>query len=162
MESLIQQIIDWPEIVQGALGSCLFLISFSLLKYLFSLLVAISGKYNNRFQRELLTNERMRLYYDLNEKDNNAYIHSILFSLYRGIHSIVKACIFLVMGLIFSDIIYIFSIAAYVITLFYLFRALDAVLTRTETRSRKELEERWKYVTEKLSELQGNSDPHKP
>ena len=116
----IDEIIKWPIIVQGALGSGLFW----LLLEIGQRLITIISKAIGSISRD----KNIAMWFSLNARVSDKFetqIRSRQIAIYGAVHYLIKAFIFIVFGLVTSNIIAVFSIVGYVGALYFLFRALS-------------------------------------
>lgn len=126
MDSLINTIKDWPVIVQGALGSGLFWLILLAGNKLQS---ALSEKYSalsTKSRINWLRNEKCKhgavLSKDLSEKN---FWTTVL--IYRASRHVIRALMWLSMGLIFQSFFMLIGIVGFIGAFHYLFKAYDVV-----------------------------------
>lgn len=134
MEEIILKVTEWPVIIQGALGSGLF---WLLLLLGTKITDFITDKIGNFTKQASIDNKRAEVIrYRALESDDPALASLGVISLIYGtFHFVVKALIMVIFGLIFQPIIYIFGIVAYVVALYFLFRAYHTVKDMDDTDS---------------------------
>ncbi|MFW1535905.1 hypothetical protein ACEV8P_23010 [Vibrio parahaemolyticus] len=118
--SIIETILQWPVIVQGALGSALFALTFWLCQLVMKRLISSSKKFTSDLVGDLKARDSMI------EKAESweDKIHVLGGLVYVGFHYLIKALIFLVLGHLIGSFIPVFGYVGTVIGMFYLFRAL--------------------------------------
>ncbi|MFT7683977.1 MAG: hypothetical protein ACI935_003500 [Moritella dasanensis] len=118
-----QQIVDLPVIVQGALGSALFGLTFEFLKRLINLVVEQLAKVNSTTRNELQV-------YDAMYHGRCSGTHGISMdvkSVFMALRRLLYAMIYVCFGLIASQWLGTVASLAYMIALFHLFVALRAM-----------------------------------
>jgi hypothetical protein len=125
MSELVRTIQDWPVIIQGALGSALFALLMYVGEKLFSAVPAIFSKLSHKRRRSHLINQVLRLR-AIASKDpiQKAYFPSMLW--YRASRDVIKALIWLTLGLLFSEVS-VFRVIGFIGCLYHLFFALEVV-----------------------------------
>ena len=126
MEKLIASIQDWPVIVQGALGSALFaLVLFAGQKVAAYFLDTFRA--NSRQSRIRQLKEQLIRLKALNANDHSerAYYASLLWL--RASRHVVKALIWLTLGLTFNSILGVLGVVGFMGAIYYLFFALNIV-----------------------------------
>lgn len=121
---IINTMLQWPVIIQGALGSFLFWISFEVIKKSVNYINRFFEKFNKDLKKERLTYEFLQREFNIS---SGTKISNIMLCLYAASHHIIKGIIFIILGLVLSNIIPFFEDIGYFIALFYFFRALNAV-----------------------------------
>jgi hypothetical protein len=126
VSSILDKVLQWPVIVQGALGSALFWLILTVGEILTKKLgVKVSG-ITKKQKLSRLNNEFVR-YSTLATNDKFLISAGVVMLLYASLHYIVKALVMVCLGFIFSGVNYVFGIVGYVMALYYLFWAADAV-----------------------------------
>ncbi len=138
MEEIILKVTEWPVIIQGALGSGLFWLLLILGTKTTNF---ISNKIGSFTENASIENKRAEvLRYKAIESDDPALASlGVIGLIYGAFHYIVKALIMIVFGLIFQPIIYIFGIVAYIVALYFLFRAYHIVKDMDDTKSQESI-----------------------
>lgn len=153
---IINTILEWPVIVQGALGSLLFWISFEIVKKSVSVLNSILENYNKNLKKERLTHEYFQKEFNISD---GAKVENVMFCLYAAVHHIIKGIIIIIIGWVLSNIISLSEYLGYTIALFYFFRALTAVkLEYGSSLSDDEQKRRMLEIKKELKELYKNDD----
>jgi hypothetical protein len=119
--AILEMVQDWPVIVQGALGSALFA------------LVLFLGQSTTRFLTTRLRAEKETAEFfalvawsnkrPYAERSTRGFFTCI----YAALHFFLKAMIVLVLAWIVSPLNYVIAVVGYLISLYYLFRALSRV-----------------------------------
>ena len=123
MEKLVTAFSDWPIIVQGALGSALFWLILITGQKLTAASISYFSKRSNNNRVRQLTLQRLK-YRALMDKGNER-TSSMIALVYVGVKSIVKALVWITLGLLFGSLLDIFGIVGFIGGLYYLFRAVD-------------------------------------
>ena len=128
MKNIVDEILRWPVIVQGALGSALF---WLILTGSTSLARKISTSFRgvSRVRRlDVLRTELVRYSgYASDDHATSAFVVASL--LYSATNEIVKAIAVICLGFIFETIAPIFRTIGFVMALYYLVWAANAVRT---------------------------------
>ncbi|MFG0381991.1 hypothetical protein ACF8C6_13700 [Pseudomonas sp. zbq_18] len=126
MTSLVDQILEWPVIIQGALGSGVFW----LILLLGDKLIKFSSKHTLAFSKkqriELLGSEILR-YKGLLAPGMEAATLSTVGLIYEAVKYISWALSAITLGLLLSEILGVFSTIGYLVAIYYLFLAAHAV-----------------------------------
>ncbi len=116
---IIDTILEWPIIIQGALGSALFWV-----------ILAVGQKLIEFSGSRLSKDKKVANYWPLTaytsddlEQKKRAYLNCI----YGGLHYLVKALIVIILSLMISPIIHTVAIVGYLISVFYLFKSLSYI-----------------------------------
>lgn len=148
MNELIEQILAWPVIAQGALGSGLF----SLILYLGQRgTLFLSGRlsrYSHRRRVDKLRFESIKYKITLTEQPDRAALFGVL--LYKAFSRTIRGLIWLTLGLGFQLIIPVFGIIGCLGALFYLF---DALLIFKPIDTSVDKDQRIKEIDTELAEL---------
>lgn len=126
MEIIINRILQWPVIVQGALGSGLFWLILFLGQKAFA---ASSSKYisfNKNRRLGKLQAERIR-YRAFIVEDRGLSVFLIIGLIYGAMHNLIKSLICVCIGLLLQSFIPVFGAIGFLFALYYLFNAADAV-----------------------------------
>lgn len=154
----VDKILEWPIIVQGALGSALFWIVLVLGQKIFA-------KASSKFSQDRKSANEVALLArasaDLDESN-----HAFLCCLYGASHYLIKAILVVTLSLLISPFNNVIPIAGYLIAVYYLFRGLswaphfDSFGTLSEARVElKKLED--KYASHNDSAPNGLNSRHK-
>ncbi|GAB2877541.1 hypothetical protein ACCI51_08305 [Microbulbifer echini] len=133
---IVNQILSWPAIVQGAIGSGLFW----LVLHLGQKITKISQSLLGRHRHEVDMRDRI-IIAALESQDIKQISTVLSMGSFFGIHYIFKALIFVVLGLCIQNIIPTFGTIGYVGGLVYLFlglRACPALESYSNKISKKE------------------------
>jgi len=124
MNNIIETITAWPIIVQGALGSALFaLISFlgqKAVKFLFSKWEKYS-KQNNK----VLDSQKIALIQGYINNDQKLINHVLSIMVFSSLHYLMKATLFVGLGLVAESLLPVFGGVGYFIGFIYLFKAMS-------------------------------------
>jgi hypothetical protein len=127
MDKYIKAITDWPIIVQAVFGSAIFWALSSLGERSFASVSSRVAQLSSSRKSDRLKDELFRaLAYQAAETGVDSMQYSGLLW-YRASRYLIKALIFLTLGLISESIFSVFGIAGYIGSLFYLFDALRVV-----------------------------------
>ena len=149
MNELIEAIKAWPVIIQGALGSALFWLVLVLIQWAQA---RISTSYSHRSKATRLAwlvNEQTK-YEAFTAEPGLSQIESLCFLFYRAARPLLKALIWLVYGLTMDAIINPAGLIAYMVCLYYLFRAFE-VFAPIDTKV--DAHERLQQITDEISKL---------
>ena len=136
MRAIIDQILQWPIIVQGALGSALFWLILVIGERAFRKCTGIWQGFSKDKQKEFLQTEYI-LHMAFAEKDSGHFVVLI----YMAVHYLIKALIAICLGLIFQSVFPVFGIVGFVMAIYYLFLAVNAVRdTKAGVDHKKEME----------------------
>jgi hypothetical protein len=151
MQKLIQSLSDWPIIIQGMAGSALFAILMYMGQKAASALPKVVASLSKERRRSYLTNRRIRLEALLNSGNVAASTHHAAILWYRASRDLIKALIWLTLGLMFEGVLGIFGVVGYLGCLYHLFFALSVVrpIRGEEAKNREELAR----VNEKLKNI---------
>ena len=122
MKSIIDQILQWPIIVQGALGSALFWLILTIGDPVVRKFGSIMRGFSKKRQLDILMTDSLR-YRALIESDAK---HLIVL-LYAAVHFVVKALLSLCLALMFESVFPAFGFVGYAMAIYYLFMAGIAV-----------------------------------
>ncbi|EPM7909854.1 MULTISPECIES: hypothetical protein [Vibrio] len=140
MDSLIDAVKDWPVILQGALGSALFWLILLLMNKLFVFLSEKYSRYSKNSRLYWLVSEQFKFHgylcEDIHEK--NYWVSALI---YRSFRCLIKALMWLSMGLICQSFFSPLGVIGFVGALFYLFRAYDLVAPIGKEATKERLEE---------------------
>ncbi|MDV5033002.1 hypothetical protein [Vibrio diabolicus] len=126
MDSLINTIKDWPVIVQGALGSGLFWLILLVGNKLQSALSEKYSSHSTKSRINWLRNEQCKHGAVLSEKlsEKNFWTTALI---YRASRHVIRALMWLSMGLVFQSFFMPIGIVGFIGALHYLFKAYDVV-----------------------------------
>jgi hypothetical protein len=124
---MIEQILNLPVIVQGALGSFLFWLSYEVIKRFVNFGIIIISKFNSAWRKEYKLYEILHSLQMVLDTVSLKSVSANLVSMYAGLNRLIIAIIYLALGLISSHFIGHLSVVAYGIAILYLFMALKAV-----------------------------------
>lgn len=119
---IINEILKWPIIIQGALGSFLFWIILFVGQKAFSL---VSKKLRNEKQLGSYFGRAARD--DYHNEDYNASNYCFNTCIYASIHYLLKFILTAFISFIIADIIPVFAYVGYLLGIYFLFRALSYV-----------------------------------
>jgi hypothetical protein len=126
IDKLLSAVADWPVIVQGALGSALFAGLAYLGQRLTPLISARFSEVSKKRRKAFLFQQRLKYAYKVT-KDNPTRGAIISALLYIAARSLIRAAIWLVLGLIFSSFEGVLGVVGFGGCLYYLFAALSVV-----------------------------------
>lgn len=135
MKELIDAIQAWPVIVQGALGSALF---YFIMQGCQSLIKWISQKYSYHSKKarlDWLINQKQKYKGILSEanigstpnENNINIIYTVTALNYRAARYFYKSIMWLVMGLIFQDLLFLGDIIGFMGSFYYLLKAYEVI-----------------------------------
>jgi hypothetical protein len=149
MKSIIDQILQWPIIVQGALGSALFWIILKIGDFAFRKSGSKIRGYSKQHQLGVLRTEWVR-YKALADGDAN---HLVVL-LYSAMHDIVKALLSLCLAFVFQSIFPVFGYVGYAMAIYFLFLAGVSVRdTKGDCDPKAEL----KRIEEEIEKLESEA-----
>lgn len=148
----LKQVFDLPVLVQGAFGSLLFWLAFEVTKITFNMGVALLSKASSNIKRELKSAEALNHAHNLfGLSTMSIALH--MTSLFVAVNRIIRALIYLCIGLISESVLGPISSVAYLISIGYLFLALRTVQIDFESRTSKtEQREEFKKLANELIE----------
>lgn len=124
---MLAKIFDLTVLLQGIVSSFLFWLLFKFLKWAFSAVSTVIGKYNSDWKKETLLFEQMQARFMVPDTEAGQRTQVLLLCIYGGLSRAIQAMIYLCFGLIASDLIGPLSIMAYAFAVAYFFRAFRAV-----------------------------------
>lgn len=116
---IINQIISWPVLVQGALGSGLFWLFMKAGQYVSN----ISKNFIGSHKKDMLARDKL-IEKAIKSSSLQEWINFSSLAVYISLHYIIKAIIFISLGVMLKDYIPVFSIIGYIGGIGYLFLAL--------------------------------------
>jgi hypothetical protein len=117
---------EWPVIIQGALGSALFWCIIQLLQRAFEFLSSkFSRLSTGRRKSRVITLLSKYWIIDSEEWDEKAYHTSIV--IYRSLRDFYRAMIWLTLGLILNSLFDVLAVIGFIGCLFYLLSAINSV-----------------------------------
>lgn len=125
MKALLTEILNLPVIIQGALGSFLFWIAFTICSLTFTRLNGIVVKLSASATARNELVKRLKSGAVEFREPFKSYHRSVLHGLAAS--DALVAAIFVVFGLIASGVLELFGSVAFLIALFYLFRSLTTI-----------------------------------
>ena len=126
VNTLTDIIQNWPVIVQGALGAALFAAVLYVGERLYTVLAFGVSRISRPRRLTYLNNRRIRLYAVKSEDLlSRTYFVSVLW--YRASREVVKALMWLTLGLLFTNFVGVWGVIGYLGCLFYLLFALSVV-----------------------------------
>jgi hypothetical protein len=150
MKDMLSAIQDWPTILQGAAGSALFALLLFIGQRIAGVLPQafsrLSAKRRSSYLRSRLFRLRARKATDPAEK---AALMSGLW--YRASRDLIKAMIWLTLGLMFSGVVGVWSLVGYLGCVYHLFFALEVVKPVTDDLAT--IDQKIKEISEKLRSL---------
>ena len=139
METL-KKILDLPVILQGALGSCLFWLAFTIIKAVTSGLSNSFNGLNKSWKEEKLEFDQMQSQFML--ADPQARIQYLLLFLYGAANRTLQGLIYLCLGLAVNTILEPFGFIGFGFAIAYFFRALRVIPFQTTDGKSKEWHEK--------------------
>ncbi len=123
MQSLIDQILQWPAIIQGVIGSAIFWLLQMLFVSIGKFVLRQFSQYNSTLAREILFREYIyRKYYSRNGLINITEGFIITFD--QIFQYLIRGLIFIVFALLISGVSQFALGVSLVAALYYLFRSL--------------------------------------
>ena len=119
MKSVVEQILQWPLIVQGALGSALFWLILTLGGRMVRWLGAQARGLSRKRRLDMLHAEAIRLHAFTNESQQTS-IYAFAGLIYMATQYVMKGLAAICLGLIFASIFPVFGIVGFVMALYYL------------------------------------------
>ncbi len=124
---VINEILKWPILIQGALGSFLFWLVFIIIKFIISFSQSkISDDKELGYSFIQMAIEANK---DATEKDdyslNDLSNYSFLIAIYAGIHYFFKFIVVIIVSYLIENIIPAFAYSGYIISLYFLFRTFS-------------------------------------
>ena len=116
---IFEEILKWPIIVQGALGSALFW-----------LVLLLGQKSTNFLASKVSSDKQVATFFCHLAKsapNQDQKVRGFFYCLYGAFHYFLKAFIVIVLALLISPYNHVASIAGYLISLYFLFRSLSYV-----------------------------------
>jgi hypothetical protein len=140
---IINEILKWPVIVQGALGSFLFWILFTISQKTISLTTKKFktekdlGSFFGKYAKDKFT-----------EEDYNSSNFSFFICIYGALHYLIKFILAAFVGFIVSNFIPVFGYVGFILALYFGFRAISYV-THFDTFDK--MDKKAKKDTDKLT-----------
>lgn len=122
---MLDKILDLPVIVQGALGSFLFWLVFTLTKYATGYLSSVIGRFDKSWREESLEFEQLQSQYMAAEPI--AKINYILLAIYGASNRGLQGLVYLCLGAVINTILSPLGLIGYCFAIIYFFRALKAI-----------------------------------
>ncbi len=151
MNTVLDKILDWPVIVQGAVGSALFSLILYLGQKTFVFVPRLASKVTVGRRRSYLHTRLLRLH-SASRDDllGQAAFASAL--CYRALRDLFKALIWLTLGLLFTNFVGVWGVVGYLGCLYYLFFALEVVKPITVEGS--EIQTRIQEIKQQIAQLE--------
>jgi hypothetical protein len=135
--NIVKTILQWPVIVQGALGSALFWLILVLGQTAIGLISRRATKFSTDWRKKSLTREYIarRLFWD---DDRDVNILGFNLCIYHGLQFGFRGLVFVTLGFISGQVIPVFGIVGYLGALYFFLRAawwvasFEDPLTETE------------------------------
>jgi hypothetical protein len=157
MQPFLDQILKWPAIIQGALGSALFWVLQTLFITVGKYFLRRTNRYSKKLSKESLIREWIyRKYYSRNGLVNLTQGFIITFD--HIFQYLIRGLIFIVIGLLLSGVSQIFLGIFLVAALYYLLRAF-LWLNPSAEWSQDSNYEHWKRISEIEKVLMGRIEP---
>lgn len=122
VEQVIRQVLEWPVIVQGALGSGLFCVIFYLGQKLSAFTSTKLSSLSRTRKISALREDSIK--YQITLPGNNDRAAQVSILIYLAMRRITRGLIWLALGLAFQTIIPVFGLVGYLGALYYLFIGL--------------------------------------
>jgi hypothetical protein len=120
-----ESVVDLPVIVQGALGSFLFWLVYTLVAKLGARLSRVSGSFNKAWRKETLLFEQMQSQYMVSDPDQRSQY--LLLCMYGAISRSAQGLIYACFGLVAYVLVGPVAVVAFGFSIVYFFRAMKAV-----------------------------------
>lgn len=120
-----EKVVDLPVIVQGALGSFLFWLVYTIIAKLGTQLSRVSGTFNKTWRKETLLFEQMQSQYMVSEPDQRSQY--LLLCMYGAISRAAQGLIYVCFGLAAYVLVGPIAVVAFGFSIVYFFRAMKAV-----------------------------------
>jgi len=153
MQELVQEVLKWPLIIQGAIGSALFWGILSLGQVITSKLIEKASTYSKETRESNLRTKWSKYYGHkafLN-KEKNVVAEVQISLIYASFRNFLKSMVWITLGLLFSKVISVLGVVGFIGGLYYLFKALNIVQkidTNVDVDNKlKEIEDQIKLVT---------------
>ena len=138
---VINEILKWPIIVQGALGSFLFWLLYTLGQRIFS------------FSNKKLKDEKeLGSFFGRNARDQyykkyyNGSNYMFFICIYAAIHYFLKFVLTAFISFIIADLIPVFAYVGYIISIYFIFRVLSYVTHFSTFEKEDERKEKQKKI----------------
>lgn len=157
---MIEEILNLPVIVQGALGSFLFWLSYELSRRIVGLVIKLVSKFNKDIKLEFLLYEQAYSLQEILVKgEDSRDLDSLRLSIFHmALNRALKGIIYVCLGLLTYSLVGEFSKIAYLIAMFYFFRALRSAHIEVLDKHDKEWHvQRVMKLTKELKELKENA-----
>lgn len=157
MNEVVQEILKWPVIVQGALGSGVFWVILFLGQKIVLFLSGRLSRYSTKKRIGSLRIESLKYKITLNNQPHRASFIGIL--LYKAVGRTTLGLVWLTLGLAFQSIIPVFGLIGFVGALYHffnawqIFRPLDTEVDR---------EGRINEIAQEISELEKHNKQMQP
>jgi hypothetical protein len=153
VEELINKILEWPLIVQGALGSALFWAILSFGQIATAKLINIVSAYSKKTRKRFLQNQITKYYgYSAHRKGDQTLSASVQVSLIYGANrDFFRGMIWVVLGLLLTGVIDVLGSVGFLGGLFYFFKALNRVQS---IRATDDVDGKLKELRAQLKELE--------
>ena len=155
MSELITSILEWPLIIQGALGSSLFWLVLLIGQKLTNVSGQIISQRSVDNEIRFLKNQRDK-YVGLKAHHNkNVQVANYIATgfIYKSLRSLFKGLIWLALGLSFGSIIPVLGVVGFIGCLYHMFKGLAVV---QEVDKSIPPADRIKEIDEKLEKLEPN------
>jgi hypothetical protein len=116
---LINEILQWPAIIQGALGSGLFMLTLFAFQKILSVFTKYFKKSNISIQLKLKRILFFKLYAENIKDIHEANVCASILT-YKGLEYLAKGIFYVVLGQLFYSFLPIFGYCGYIIGLFYI------------------------------------------
>ena len=154
----IDKVLSWPVIIQGALGSLLFYLFFEIAKYLTRKTTIFYGKINKKVRTENLVFKKTQLAANFMTAGSGADL--ITLCIYGAMNKAAKGFVFLSFALVFMNYIPVFSVVAFVVAIYYFFKALKFVeMEAYSGKSREDYQREIAEIDKELKSLRESQSP---
>ncbi|WP_099609974.1 hypothetical protein [Vibrio fujianensis] len=123
MNNIISTVTEWPTIVQGALGSALFALCFSLGQRAVRAITNYSKAYSKRVSKDIVIRDEL-LKGVIAQGERNDILLVMSGMTYPALHYVIKAFLFFSFGYLAEGIVPVFGSIGVLIGVFFLFKAL--------------------------------------
>lgn len=156
MQSIIDQILQWPTIIQGVIGSAIFWLIQVLIIYVGKFILRQSNRYSRSLAKETLIREWIyRKYYSRSGLVNITQGFIITFD--HVFQFLIRGLIFIVVAFVFSGVNQLIFGISLVASLYYLLRSLMWLNPKVDWSSDDALKH-WMRIAEIEKTLMGKID----
>lgn len=153
LNEMFQRILEWPLIIQGALGSALFWLLLQIFSYLIKFTARQLGIFKFRTKRERKLREY--IYHKYTNSDGLFYFAQGYFLSFKlALEFILQGILFFLMGFLLSFIYETYLIVGIIGAIYYIIRALSWTMPYDRDVFSSGIE-RWKKIADLENDLWG-------